>query len=197
MNQDSDTKVPKLTKTNFATEFKDAFLAHVVQYGDAGHYLATNQRPINDREPTENDMVLVLDPVTNLMVPGNDRKYPATQLGQSKFDRDWRIWKAYRDGSLKVLSKLLSLMEREVRDKVESQPDFRAAMNAGDLFRVWELTEEVVRGRGAISVYTIAFRLLKLKQKSAGDFVKFGKEWRDLVTDLLRTGDPAEVLVTS
>jgi hypothetical protein len=67
-------------------------------------------------------------------------------------------------------------MECAVREKVECQPDFRGAMTAGDMFRVWELTEEVVRGRGAISVYTIAFRLLKLKQKSAGDFVKFAKE---------------------
>jgi hypothetical protein len=65
MSQDSETKVPKLTNTNFATEFKDAFLAHVLHYGDPGLDLASNQGLVDMREPTENDMVLVLDPVTN------------------------------------------------------------------------------------------------------------------------------------
>ncbi len=62
---------------------------------------------------------------------------------------------------MRLILKLLTCMEREVRDKVESQDGFRDACRRGDIIRVWQLTENTVRGQGSISVYSITLRLLK------------------------------------
>ncbi len=87
--------------------------------------------------------------------------HPQSQLGYKIFETDLKKFEKLKDEKMRLISKLLTCMEREVRDKVESQDGFRDACRRGDIIRVWQLTENTVRGQGSISVYSITLRLLK------------------------------------
>jgi hypothetical protein len=46
-------------------------------------------------------------------------------------------------------------MERELKDKVTSQPGYQNTYVAYDIHAIWNMTEQVCVGRGAISVYAL------------------------------------------
>jgi hypothetical protein len=55
-------------------------------------------------------------------------------------------------------------MEREVKDKVTSQPGYANAYVVFSILEIWMMTEQVCVGRRAISVYTLITKLLRTTQ---------------------------------
>jgi hypothetical protein len=52
-------------------------------------------------------------------------------------------------------------MDKEIKDSLMTSPGYPNAYDAFDLLTIWRLTEQVVMGIGAISVYTLITRLSK------------------------------------
>ena len=190
-------QIPKLNRNNWSSEFKEAFRDLALNYGEAGDIIITGVdidllRPeINQRrfEVDENGNPLRDDEGRVIFVA--QRRYEG-EAGMHQFEKDEKRWMKLRDNKKKLISKLFMLMEREVRDKVTTSEGYEQAYGNYDLLSLWNIVEQVVLGRGAISIYALTARLLGLKQ--TGDYARFSKEFRESVVDLLRQGDPAEIL---
>lgn len=192
-------RLPKLTMKNWNTEFREAFLDFTLNYPDAAIILQTGvDRGIDGdtREPHPDQMAMIEDPdnPNGPMIEGDQARYANNQLGYARFQRDEKRFREIREAKMKVISKLLSSMERDIRDKVEAAQGFQQAIRTANLIEVWNLTEQVVQGVGAISIYALTSRFMRMRQKGPEDWAHYAKEWRTVVTDLLRLGNHQQVL---
>lgn len=201
----NSSKLPKLTMGNWATEFRDAFKDYALGLGEAAEIIITGvDRGVDGdvREPTPDMRELIPDPDpqhVGQFIDGPDFRYPHAQNaisanGWKLFERDYERWRLRKTSKLKVISKLLISMERDVRNRVEAADGFNDAYRRADLLALWNITEQTVRGRGAISIYALTARFFRMKQKGAEDWARYAKEWKGTVEDLLRFGQPADVL---
>lgn len=201
--EENNSKLPKLTMGNWATEFRDAFKDYALGLGEAAEIIISGEdRGVDGdvREPTPDMRVLVVDEEhPGQFIEGDEFRYPHAQNaisanGWKLFERDYERWRLRKTSKLKVISKLLISMDREVRNRVEAANGFNAAYQRADLLALWNMTEQTVRGRGAISVYSLTARFFRMKQKGPEDWARYAKEWRGTVEDLLRFGAPEDVL---
>jgi hypothetical protein len=189
---------------NWNTTFKQSFLDLALNYGDAGEIIITGRdRPL--REPRMDDVQRVpverdedeerLDDANEEDDFEDQRVYGNNAEGRKEFREDHRIYLKLKNEKQKLLSKLLSLMERDVRDKLVATDGYERALREFDVLKIWLLTEQVVRGRGAVSIYTMTSRLVTLKQVDKyKEYNSYLKEFKDVRSDLMRQGTAAQVL---
>jgi hypothetical protein len=103
-----------------------------------------------------------------------------------------KIFSKLREKKKKLLSKLPGAMEREVKDKVTSQQEYQNAYVAYNIHVIWNMTEQICVGRGAISVYALITKLLKTTQREGHQ--KYSKEFKEAVADLRRQGGARQPL---
>ena len=83
-------------------------------------------------------------------------------------------------------------MDKDVKDSLTTSPGYQGFYDRFDVLEIWNLTQQVVLGRGAISVYTLIVRLLKHAQDSS--YTNYEKMFKEMVVDLRAQGNAEEVL---
>jgi hypothetical protein len=190
MSERVDTRLlPLLTKYNWNTEFKEAYRELALNYGKAGEIIIngvdipmTVPRRDMPREEIVDGAIHQLD----------GRMFADTERGDRLYEQYEKRYTALKEGKKKLISTLLMSMDKEVKESLTTAPGYQDAYNAFDLLRIYNMTEQVVLGRGAISVYALIIRLLKSSQ--VGSYNKFEKEFKDNVHDLRAQGNPEELL---
>jgi hypothetical protein len=117
-----------------------------------------------------------------LVEDANDPEFEDNESGDKLFERYEKRYKELKERKKKLVSKLLLCIDKEVKDSLMTSPEYQNAYDAFDLLTIWRLTEQVVMGRRAISVYTLITRILKHRQE--GTYNTYEKEFRDSVLDL-------------
>jgi hypothetical protein len=172
-----DTRLlPRLTKYNWTTEYKNAAKCLALNYGEAGEIILEGK---------------------DLKVPKPDRSnfvsYPDNDRGDRKFDKDTERFNKVKENKKKLMSKLISTMDKEVYDEVSNDQEYDKIMQDFDLLKLWNLMEQVCVGRGAVSIYSVITRLLKLKQ-AKDEFVAYNKTFSELIADLNQQGTADQIL---
>jgi hypothetical protein len=67
------------------------------------------------------------------------RRFANNQAGYTMFTHEETKWEKYRDSKLKIISKLLMCMDKDVRTRVENQAGFNEAFERADLLAVLKL----------------------------------------------------------
>jgi len=178
-------RLPRLTRLNWNSEFiKSAFKDMALNYGEAGSIIIRDQ-DIVLREPDYDMLVLIPDPNNpEQLIPGDQRFYPNDAIGWRRFERDEKRYSKLKENKMKLLNKLFEAMEREIRDKMTQSPGYQAAYDGNDLLALWHMAEQICVGRGAVSVYQLVFRIMRMSQKE--EYTSYAKEFKDAVTDLRR-----------
>jgi hypothetical protein len=172
-----DTRLlPRLTKSNWSIEYKNAAKCLALNYGEAGEIVLSGTDIVMAR-PDRNDHVT----------------YPDDQRGDTKYGKDLERYNKLKDGKKKLMSKFISTMDKEVYDEISNDQTYDAIMQSFDLLKLWNLMEQVCVGRGAVSVYTVITRLLRLKQ-DGDQFISYNKTFAELVVDLKQQGNSDEIL---
>ena len=83
---------------------------------------------------------------------GLARVYADDARGDRLFEKDEKRYQKLLEGEKKLILKLLMAVDKEVKDSLGTSAGYQAAYNAFDLHTIWNLTEQVAVGRGAISV---------------------------------------------
>lgn len=196
---DKDRNLPYLTKENFP-RFRDAFRDWALSQGKAGQILQGNANvdlgfkgDRDLRQPTFD----IMDPPHVINAAGNavdaagnavgiHRRYANNNTGFTICCKDEERYTAYQDAKLRIISKLLSLMDTEVHSQVETQPGWAAAVAAADLVNIWQLTQVVCLGQGAASIYNVTSKLMTLKQGKPENWPTHYRNWQDLNATLMR-----------
>ncbi len=188
-------KPPFLTNTNWES-FRDAFLDWAMRYGEAGQMLVLGPDPSRDLRRPDYAMAEWIEDQAHpgTWIEGPNRKYQLNNTGFKMWEIDYANWLKLRENSGKLLSDLLSNVDKVIRDKVQALPNFNAAYRAYNVVAVWLMVEQAVRGRGDVSIYSLTARFFKLKQKTPEDWPKFSREWRSLANDITRLGNADQTL---
>jgi len=72
-------------------------------------------------------------------------------------------------------------MDKDVKDSLVTSAGYQAVYNDLNIHEIWNLTEQVVVGSGAISVCSLFTRLLK--QTQTGAYTKYENDLKDMVVD--------------
>jgi len=164
--------LPKLTRSNFVTTFKPAFKEIALLCGEAGEIII-NGIDIKMRKPER-------------------QMFPDDQRGDKNFDKYERKYDDLKEGKKKLISLLLIHSDKEIKDSLTTSDGYQQAHDTFDLLAIWQMVEQVVVGRGAISVYSLIVRLLRCKQEE--NYNTFEKEYKELVIDLMAHGTHEEIL---
>lgn len=190
--KDKESNLPTLTKENW-TEFKEAFKIEALGHGEAGDIINRNQN------------IVLVEPRRDarqvLQGPGPDGRphrevpiYEPNERGDKLFERDEKRYRALMDGKKCLIRKLLSSMDKEVKDAVMSCNEYAPLYTAYDILGLFNLTEQTIVGRGAISIYTVVAKLLSLKQSNFSSFASFQRQFKETVIDLRQQGNAEELL---
>ena len=95
---------------------------------------------------------------------------------------------------MRVISKLMLSMEKDTRIKVEAQPGYQQAYRESNLLELWHMVEQVVQGRGAMSIFALTTKFLKMRQEGPEDWPRYAKEWKNTTNELMKFGTPDKVL---
>ena len=186
------------TMENWNTEFKEAFKEFCLTQGEAGEIIIRGVN-IEMEQPDFHEMAWVNIPEDQrqegqpIRVRGEARLYPGSSLGYSMFLSEDRRYRNLREGRRRILSKLLTSMVKEVKSRVVTSEGYAAAAGNYDILTVWNLLEQVVQGRGAMSVISLTVRLLRLKQ--SGGISEYIKEFKEITHDLLAVNANREVIL--
>jgi hypothetical protein len=112
--------------------------------------------------------------------------------GDRKYENYERKYEELINGKKKLISKLLSKADTTVRAALMTSPGYQQLFDSYDIHGLWQLTEQVCMGRGAISVYALIVRLLQLKQQE--EYNVYEKEFKRLQSDLVAQGNAQDVL---
>lgn len=164
--------IPQLTMNNWNSSFKNAFLKYAIAQGEAADILTTG-----------NDIARVRP---------NRGDYGNSAMGSDRYREDKKDYEDLWEGKKKLMSLLLRKMSTEVTTIVEGHQDYQEAFMTYNLHRMWQITQEVVQGRGAASVYTLVVRLLKMKQ--TGEYTEYSNKFKEAVADLTAQGTPVQVM---
>jgi hypothetical protein len=178
-----------LTKFNWQTEFREAFQVYALTHGKAGKIII-EMKDIEMRVP-ERFMPKQKDDGSGQMVieDPNVPEFADDSRGDRLFDVYQKQYDQLVEGKMKLISKLLSVMDKDVKTSVTASRDYQSMLQKFDLLGIWKLTEQVAIGRGAVSVYAQLVKLIQMRQ--AGSFDQYAKEFVELTIDLnaLGTGD--------
>ena len=141
--------LPRLTKFNQTSEFSDAFKEYALTCGEAGEIIITRRDLVLNRPHSD----AMINPQPQA---GPARVYADDARGDCFFEKDEKSYQKLMEGEKKILSKLLMVTDKDVKDSLVTSAGYHAASNAFDLHTIWNLTDQVVVRRGAISVYTLA-----------------------------------------
>ena len=186
------------TMENWNTEFKEAFKEFCLTQGEAGEIIIRGVN-IEMQQPDFHEMAWVNIPEDQrqegqpIRVRGEARLYPGSSLGYSMFLSEDRRYRNLREGRRRILSTLLTSMVKEVKSRVVTSEGYAAAAGNYDILTVWNLLEQVVQGRGAMSVISLTVRLLRLKQ--SGGISEYIKEFKEITHDLLAVNANREVIL--
>jgi hypothetical protein len=123
------------------------------------------------------------------------RIYRDDESGRRKYEYDQKRYFKFVDDKRKLTAALFDALSEEVRAKVGQHKDWTHARREYDILKQWRIVEEIVVGRGAVSLYTQIAKLIKVKQ-SGEDFTGYMKSFKDLVLDIQNQGYDPEVLVS-
>ena len=123
------------------------------------------------------------------------RAYTKDEAGRRKYEYDQKRYLKFVDDKRKLTAALFDALSEEVRAKVGQHKDWTNARREYDILKQWRIVEEIVVGRGAVSLYTQIAKLIKVKQ-SGEDFTGYMKSFKDLVLDIQNQGYDPEVLVS-
>ena len=87
---------------------------------------------------------------------------------------------------------MLFSIDKDVKDALTTSPGYQEFYDEFNLLEIWNLTQQVVLGRGAISVYALIVRLLKHTQDGA--YTKYEKQFKEMAIDLRAQGNAQQVL---
>ena len=90
---------PKLTMTNWSTDFKNSFKDLALNYGDAGDIIITGI-DIRGAKPYFDEVI------------GEVRVYSNNEAGRKKFEKDEQLWLKTRENKKKLMSKLFLNMDK-------------------------------------------------------------------------------------
>jgi len=93
-----------------------------------------------------------------------------------------------------IISKLLTLMDSDVRARLDAQPGFQDALASSNLAAIWQMTENVCIGRGTSTVYHVAIKLWDMKQDTPESFPAYLNDWRETVRQLRSFGTAEQIL---
>ena len=206
MEYNDVVRLPMLSRDNFVTQFRDSFRDWALSQGPAGNIIRTgvdvSYKGDNDIRPVTFD---IMDPphqiVNGVAVDANGapvnlvRRFANNQNGIAIFHHEEGRYEKFNLSKMRIISKLLSMMEKEVRIQAESQAGFNEAITTNNLLQVWNLTSAVCLGRGAVSIYNVTTKLWNLKQEKPQDWASFSKEWRETVAELNGFGQPQDILM--
>jgi hypothetical protein len=180
-----------LTRANFQSEFRDFFRNFALTCGEAGEILLGGV-DIVMRPPVRDMMDMVAGP------PGGPALIPGARMfgDNARGDRQYEVYeKRYRDikeGKKRLIAKLLMCADKDVTSGLTTSAEYAGFYSNFDILGIFQLTEQVCMGRGAVSVYASIVRLLQTKQHD--QYNKYAKEFKEMVVDLNRQGTPEEVL---
>ena len=132
--------LPRLTKFNWTPEFRDAFKEYALTCGEACEIIITG-----------NDLVLARPDRLALVVPQLAIGATLTFANDRAFEKAEMRYYTLMERKKRLMSKLLMAMDTDVKDSLVNSAGYQAAYNAFDIHEIWNLTEQVVVGRGAIS----------------------------------------------
>jgi len=172
--------LPRLSRSNWNTEFRDAFKEYALTCGEAGEIIITGidvplERPRRNARNADGDPIF----------PDDDR-------GDKAFERVEKRFEKLKEGKKRLISKLLLSMDKDVKDALTTSPGYQEFYDEFNLLEIWNLTQQVVLGRGAISVYALIVRLLKHTQDGA--YTKYEKQFKEMAIDLRAQGNAQQVL---
>jgi hypothetical protein len=172
--------LPRLSRSNWNTEFRDAFKEYALTCGEAGEIIITGidvplERPRRNARNADGDLIF----------PDDDR-------GDKAFERVEKRFEKLKEGKKRLISKLLLSMDKDVKDALTTSPGYQEFYDEFNLLEIWNLTQQVVLGRGAISVYALIVRLLKHTQDGA--YTKYEKQFKEMAIDLRAQGNAQQVL---
>ncbi len=93
-----------------------------------------------------------------------------------------------------IISKLLTLMDADVRARIDAQPGFHDSLASSNLAAIWQMTENVCVGRGTSTVYHVAIKLWDMKQDTPESFPAYLNDWRETVRQLRSFGTAEQIL---
>lgn len=175
-----------LTSSNWMA-FSYWFKSKALELGEAGTVLLSGVDNFPEKEPAADDTRTYLDEDGDEQ---EERIYNlATEHGKEKFRMDVKDYKEKRDRRIRACGKLLQCLSSEIRMKLEEDPVFLEYVSKGQLLKLWKLIEQVAKGRGTVSIYAPAVKIVRLRQGAPENFYKYNREFAENVNDLLRHGD--------
>ncbi len=143
LSQENSEKKLVLTKANFNNEFREAFKDFALTCGEAGEIVITGAdiaRARPDRQPRRQ-----IEVAGGL---GWQHIYTPDARGDCLFERDERKYQDLKEGKKKLIAKLLSSADKEVRSTLVTSPDYDEMYRNYDILRLWNSTEQVCMGQG-------------------------------------------------
>ena len=181
-----DTRLlPRLTRNNWNSEFRDAFKEYALTCGEAGEIVISGVNVILARPERNMLGPPDADGQRALMFDNNER-------GDRNYDKHEKRYNALKAGKKKMLFSLLAAMDKEVKNALTTTEGYQQLYDTFDILGIWNMTEQTVMGRGAISVYTVVVRLLKCMQNDG--YTMYEKEFKELVVDLRAQGNADQIL---
>jgi len=187
LSQEYSERKLVLTKANFNSEFREAFKDYALTCGEAGEIVITGVDIVRARPDRQarRQVVVAGQPVMQPI-------YTPDVRGDRLFERDEKKFEDLKEGKKKLIAKLLSSADKEVRSTLVTSPGYDQIYRNYDILRLWNLTEQVCMGRGAISVYTLVVRLLGIRQTAS--FHEYDRAFKEAVVDLRAQGNADEIL---
>jgi hypothetical protein len=185
--------VPILTLTNFVSEFRDSFKDWAIGEGIAGGIVFRNQdrgyQGTRDARPPTYEM---LDDAGEGLP--QVRRFANNAQGFSLYQTHLKLHADFVNAKMKIISKLNSHMDSDVRTRVTQVQGYEDAVADGNLHQVWQHVQTVCVGNGAVSIYHVTTQFWELKQKGSQDFPQFTQKWNDVVKQLNSFGEPQQIL---
>ena len=195
--EERDDSLPELSMENYSL-FREKYKEYALTCGSAGNIIITGIDEVM-RIPRRNMRVMHMVPDPNN--PGQDIEvenpagalvYENTARGDSQFERYEKKYEELMNGKKKLMFKLLSKADTTVKSALTTSPGYQQLFDTFDIHGLWNLTEQVCLGRGAISVYAVIVRLLHLRQD--GLYNTYEKDFKRMRADLMAQGTAIEVL---
>jgi hypothetical protein len=138
-NIDIDFK-RKLNRENWNSEFKDYFKDYSISYGEAGRIILTGI-DVQIREPDYDEVRPRLDGQGNPVLNNQgqqvrDRVFRDDQQGYKVYQEHKDRYQKFKKGKDDLIAKLLTSMDKDIRDKVAQSNGFANAVNASDLLTI-------------------------------------------------------------
>ncbi len=83
---------------------------------------------------------------------------------------------------------LLDNLSDELRIKLEAHEDYANALGTFDFLKLYNIVEQIVLGRGSVSIYQAILRIINLKQ-TPNEYVRFQNTFSDAAYELQKIAE--------